>query len=70
MENQKRDKPRERDTGGEYFPIAFLRDGSVVLVTTIQDDQKDRFGFSSGESSSSLKNRPSQIVPRLAGILK
>ena len=46
MEGEKPDKPRERDTGGEYFPIAFLRDGSVVVVTTIQDDQKNRFGFS------------------------
>jgi hypothetical protein len=44
--DQKPDEPRQRDTGGEYFPIAFLRDGSVVVVTTIEDDQKDRFGFS------------------------
>jgi hypothetical protein len=36
---------RNRDTAGEYVPIAFLRDGRLAVVTTIQDDQKQRGGF-------------------------
>lgn len=38
-------EPRKRDTAGEYVPIAFLRDGRLAVVTTIQDDQAKRFGF-------------------------
>lgn len=38
--------PRTRDTAGEYVPIAFLRDGRLAMVTTIQDDQRKRTGFS------------------------
>lgn len=38
--------PRNRDTAGEYIPLAFLRDGRLAIVTTIQDDQKKRSGFS------------------------
>jgi hypothetical protein len=36
---------RGRDTAGEYFPIAFLRNGRFGIVSTIQDDQNKRFGF-------------------------
>jgi hypothetical protein len=39
-------EPRRRDTAGEYVPIAFLRDGRLAIVTTIQDDQQNRAGFS------------------------
>ena len=38
--------PRHRDTGGEYFPLAFLRDGRLAVVNAIQDDQGSRTGFS------------------------
>ena len=43
---QKPGEARARDTAGEYFPVAFLRDGSLGVVTTIQDDQRNRYGFS------------------------
>ena len=36
---------RHRDTAGEYVPIAFLRDGRLALITSIQDEQQKRFGF-------------------------
>ena len=39
-------EPRRRATSGEYAPIAFLGDGRLALVTTIQDDQANRGGFS------------------------
>ena len=38
--------PRRRDTAGEYVPLTFLRDGRLAIVTTIQDPQAKRFGFS------------------------
>ncbi|HJR58306.1 MAG TPA: sialidase family protein [Vicinamibacterales bacterium] len=38
--------PRNRDTAGEYLPLAFLRDGRLAIVSTIQDDQRGRLGFS------------------------
>lgn len=37
---------RTGDTAGEYVPIAFLRNGRLAIVSTIQDDQRQRFGFS------------------------
>ena len=39
-------EPRRRDTAGEYVPIAFVRDGTPAIVTTIQDPPANRFGFS------------------------
>ena len=39
-------EPLGRDTAGEYAPIAFLRDGRLAIVTTIQDFQAKRYGFS------------------------
>ena len=42
-------KPGEtpkRDTAGEYLPIAFLRDGRLVVLSTIQNPEAKRFGFS------------------------
>ena len=38
--------PEERDTGGEYLPITFLRDGSVAVVSPIQNERAGRYGFS------------------------
>jgi hypothetical protein len=43
---QKPGEPRHRDAAGEYAPVAFLRDGRIAVVSTIQDDQQKRFGFS------------------------
>jgi len=37
--------PRVRDSGGEYVPVVFLSDGGLGVVTTVQDSQDDRFGF-------------------------
>ncbi|HEY6386593.1 MAG TPA: sialidase family protein [Candidatus Acidoferrum sp.] len=34
-----------RDTGGEYVPITFLREGGLGVVTTIQNQRDKRFGF-------------------------
>jgi hypothetical protein len=34
-----------RETAGEYFPVAFLRDGSVVVVSPIQHQGEKRSGF-------------------------
>ena len=34
-----------QDTAGEYVPIAFLRDGTLAIATTIQDPEGDRWGF-------------------------
>lgn len=38
--------PTLYDTAGEYFPVAFLRDGRLAVVTTIQDEGRQRLGFS------------------------
>ena len=35
-----------RDPGGEYVPVAFLTDGGLAVVTPIQDERGDRWGFS------------------------
>lgn len=42
---QKPGEARIRSTAGEYTPIAVLRNGSLAIVSTIQDDQQKRFGF-------------------------
>jgi hypothetical protein len=34
-----------RDTAGEYIPVVFLRDGRIVVVTTIQDTPRQARGF-------------------------
>ena len=39
-------EPRRGDTAGEYAALAFLRDGRIAVVTAIQDDQRNRGGFS------------------------
>ena len=35
-----------RDPAGEYVPVVFLADGSLAVVTPIQDERGDRWGFS------------------------
>ena len=34
-----------RDTGGEYLPVLFLRDGDLAVVSPIQNPAANRFGF-------------------------
>lgn len=34
-----------RDTGGEYFPVTFLSDGGLGVVTTVQNPSSGEFGF-------------------------
>lgn len=43
--DQKPGETPKRDTAGEYVPIAFLRDGRLAVITTIQNPQQKRFGF-------------------------
>jgi hypothetical protein len=40
-----RGDPPHADTGGEYIATAFLRDGSVAVVTPIQHASAHRLGF-------------------------
>ncbi len=45
---QRGDKPTdppERDSAGEYLGLAFLRDGSLAMVSPIQNAAAKRFGF-------------------------
>lgn len=35
----------EREPAGEYVPVAFLRDGSIAVATTIQNHRQQRVGF-------------------------
>jgi len=37
--------PPFNDTGGEYLALAFLRDGSLAVVTPIQNPAEQRMGF-------------------------
>ena len=43
---EKPGQPRLRDPAGEYVPVAILRSGRLAVVTTIQNDQQKRLGFS------------------------
>ena len=40
------EEPPVRDTGGEYLAITFLRDGGLAMVSPIQNEGAQRFGFS------------------------
>lgn len=40
-----RTKPRVQTAAGEYFPAAFLSDGDIGVVATIEDHDEQRFGF-------------------------
>ena len=37
--------PQQRDTGGEYYAAAFLRDGKLGVVTPVRNKEKTKFGF-------------------------
>jgi hypothetical protein len=34
-----------RSAAGEYLPVAFLRDGSLAVVSPIQNERAGRYGF-------------------------
>lgn len=38
--------PSPRDAGGEYLPVAFLKNGDLAVVSTIQNSKTQRYGFS------------------------
>jgi hypothetical protein len=40
-----KDGPLFNDTAGEYVPVAFLRDGSIAVATTVQRRPEKRLGF-------------------------
>lgn len=43
--SSRRENPQMRSAGGEYLPIALLRDGSVAVVSPMQNEHESRFGF-------------------------
>ena len=44
--SSRRERPDERSAAGEYLSIAFLRDGSLAVVSPIQNEKAARYGFS------------------------
>lgn len=44
--SSRRERPDQRSAAGEYLPIAFLRDGSLAVVSPIQNERAGRYGFS------------------------
>jgi len=36
---------QNRSTAGEYIPVIFLRDGRLATVSTVQNPEKDEWGF-------------------------
>jgi hypothetical protein len=42
---REKDGPLFNDPAGEYLPVAFLRDGSLAVVTPIQNASEGRVGF-------------------------
>ena len=43
--SSRRERPETRSAAGEYLPVAFLRDGSLAVVSPIQNERAQRFGF-------------------------
>jgi hypothetical protein len=43
--SSRREPPDRRSAAGEYLPILFLRDGSLAVVSPIQNERAGRFGF-------------------------
>jgi hypothetical protein len=41
----RRENPDTRSAGGEYLPVVFLRDGSLAVVSPIQNERAQLFGF-------------------------
>jgi hypothetical protein len=42
----RRENPATRSSAGEYLAVAFLRDGGIAVVSPIQNERAQRFGFS------------------------
>jgi len=42
----RRENPQTRSAAGEYLPVVFLRDGSLAVVSPIQNERAGRYGFS------------------------
>lgn len=42
----RRENPGMRSAAGEYLPVVFLRDGSLAVVSPIQNERAGRYGFS------------------------
>ena len=61
------EKPK-RDTAGEYIPLAVLSDGTLAVITTIQNPGTTRFGFTfraaPGRRPTLLATVPSNQQPR------
>src|SRR5262249_45709838 len=43
--SSRRENPERRSSAGEYLAMAFLRDGSLAVVSPIQNERAGRFGF-------------------------
>lgn len=43
--SSRREDPAVRSAAGEYLPVIFLRDGSIAVVSPIQNERASRFGF-------------------------
>jgi len=70
-DNRSQDPP-VRETAGEYFPILFLRDGGLAVVSPIQNWRENRFGFSfwkveerRGGSRQKTEGQSQQVHPLL-----
>lgn len=44
--SSRRENPRMRSAAGEYLPVVFLRDGTLAVVSPIQNERAGRYGFS------------------------
>ena len=40
------DGPQVRDPAGEYLPVTFLTGGGLAVVSAVQNQQENRWGFS------------------------
>jgi ketosteroid isomerase-like protein len=44
--SSRRENPETRSAAGEYLPVLFLHDGSLAVVSPIQNERAGRYGFS------------------------
>jgi hypothetical protein len=45
LTSRRGERPDMRSSAGEYLPVAFLRDGSIAVVSPIQHESAQRYGF-------------------------
>jgi len=45
LSSRRGENPTMRSAAGEYLPVAFLRDGSIAVVSPIQNEGANRYGF-------------------------